>query len=938
MSHYLAEGVTTAEQPLRRDVRMLGFELGRVIRRHASADLFHLIEGVRSAAKRRREGDAGAERELRQRINELSFDELEDLVRSLSTYFNLANLAEDRHRIRVLRQREAESHPRPRGESVGDAVRKLAEEGMPPAELRELIRRLDVQPVFTAHPTEARRRTVTRAIRRVRGDLAELDDPRLLPNERTELMHQITTDLDVLWDTDLLRPRKPTVLEEVKRSLFVVESLWDVVPKLCGAMRHALRELGDGDGNRNGEDEGNHNGDSGDRDDAADWLRFGSWIGGDRDGNPFVTAEVSRETLCEFRRVAIEKHAEQCELMFDRLSISIRHHPISETMNRALEEALDRWPACAQRVQRLPETEAYRRWFRVIRFRLERTAEADPFADSPPGAYASDRELRRDVEIARASLLANDHENLAHGELQRWLDRIDVLGFHIASLDIREDSRSLHAAVGEIANAMGLCPNYAELDEARRVELLTQGVAPAAADALDPESLSGAARQTWELFLLLERAAATFGRESLGALVVSMTHRPSDALTMLWLTRAAAARCGGEPTARLPVVPLFETIDDLRHAGETLAAMLDTPAYLEHVHASGGVQLCMVGYSDSCKDGGYLASNWMLYQAQRELARVAHGRGVELMIFHGRGGSLGRGGGPAARGILSLPGESVRGRIRMTEQGEVLAERYDDPEIVRRHLEQVTWATLLVSGRRERESEPTWEELLRTAADAAYEHYRAFREDDGFLAYFGQATPIDTIESLPIGSRPSRRGGQRQLENLRAIPYTFAWTQSRHLLTAFFGLGTGFEAAAEHADGGWDTLAEMYRRWPVFKAILDNAELALAKADPAIARLYAELIEDDPRAQGLWKRYEAEYHRTCGALHRITGRAGLLEAVPWLARSIQVRNPYVDPLNFIQVELMRRRRDCQDENDRDRLDELLRLTVQGVALGMRTTG
>ncbi|MFW6335909.1 MAG: phosphoenolpyruvate carboxylase, partial [Phycisphaeraceae bacterium] len=815
------------------------------------------------------------------------------------------------------------------------------------AELRELIRKLHVQPVFTAHPTEARRRTITRAIRRVRGDLVELDDPRLLPHERSELMQQITTDLDVLWETDLLRPRKPTVLEEVKRSLFVVESLWDVVPKLCGAMRRALRELGDGEHEGRGKSEGESDAKgkptaerASDHDDAADWLRFGSWIGGDRDGNPFVTAEVTRETLRELRRVAIDKHIEQCDLVFDRLSISIRNHPIGQTLSDALARALESWPDCARRVNRLSETEAYRQWLRVIRFRLERTAESDPFADPPPGAYASDRELRRDVEIARASLLSNDHVNLAHGELQRWLDRIDVLGFRVASLDIREDSRSLHAGISEIAAGMVLCPNYAELDEAQRVELLTRPISPAAADALDPEQLSEPARQTWELFLLLERAAATFGRESLGALVISMTHKPSDALTMLWLTRAAAARCGGEPTVRLPVVPLFETIDDLRHAGEILTAMIETPAYLEHVHASGGVQLCMVGYSDSCKDGGYLASNWMLYQAQRELATVAHDHGVELMVFHGRGGSLGRGGGPAARGILSLPGESVRGRIRMTEQGEVLAERYDDPEIVRRHLEQVTWATLLVSGRRERQSEPGWEELLHAAADAAYEHYRAFREDEGFLEYFGQATPIDTIESLPIGSRPSRRGGQRQLENLRAIPYTFAWTQSRHLLTAFYGLGTGLEVAVKQADTGWDALADMYERWPVFKAMLDNAELALAKADPAIARVYAELIECEPSAHELWQRYEHEYQRTCEALLRITGRSALLEGVPWLARSIKVRNPYVDPLNFIQVELMRRRRDCPEKNDRDRdrLDELLRLTVQGVALGMRTTG
>ena len=826
----------------------------------------------------------------------------------------------------MLRQREGESHPSPRRESIGDALSTLTAKGVSAEELRELIRGLDVQLVFTAHPTEARRRTITRAIRRVRDDLVELDDPRLLPHERHALTRRIATDLDVLWETDLLRPRKPTVLEEVKRSLFVVESLWDVVPSLCGAVRRSLSEL-EGETAAGGEDH------------AADWLRFGSWIGGDRDGNPFVTAEVTRETLRELRRVAVRKHVEECEAMFDRLSISSRHHPLGEELRAALEGAPSRWPACREIVERLPETEPYRRWLRVMRFRLERTAEADPFEPTPEGAYAAASELRRDVEIARTSLLENGHGNLAHGELQRWLDRIDVLGFHVASLDVREDSRSLHAAVGELAAAMGLTDRYGELDEAERVALLT---APLDADRVarvDAGSLGDAARETWELFVLLERAARSFGLESLGSLVISMTHQPSDALTMLWLTRAAAARCGGEARCRLPIVPLFETIDDLRHAGDTLAAMLGNHAYLDHVRATGGVQVCMVGYSDSCKDGGYLASNWMLHLAQRDLARVAHDHGLELMVFHGRGGSLGRGGGPAARGILSLPSESIRGRIRMTEQGEVLAERYDDPEIARRHLEQVTWATLLVSARRRNENDPHWQSLLRTAAEAAHEHYRAFREDAGFLEYFEQATPIDTIESLPIGSRPSRRGGRRQLDNLRAIPYTFAWTQSRHLLTAFFGLGVGLDAAAEEAGGeaGWDTLAEMYRRWPVFAAMIDNAELALAKADPSIARLYAELVENRSVARRLWERYEAEYERTCHALQRVTGRAALLEGVPWLARSIRVRNPYVDPLNFVQVELMRRRRRAP-EADRPRLDELLRLTVQGVALGLRTTG
>ena len=954
MSHYLAEGLAKAEQPLRRDVRMLGFELGRVLRKHAGRGLFHLVEEVRSLSKARRDGDAAAETALRRRLAELPLDEIGRLVRALSAYFFLANLAEERHRIRVLRQREAESHPHPRAESIGAAVHELARSGMSPAEVEQAIASLDIQLVLTAHPTEARRRTLTRAVRRVRRDLIELEDPRLLPGERAALTRRIATDLDVLWETDLLRPKRPTVLEEVKRSLFVFESLWEVVPGLCDAVRKALP--GDPDSRHAaGEtrpephdhvDEPNPAGQRESEGAASRWLRFGSWIGGDRDGNPFVTPEVTRETLVELRRGAVAKHLDQCLTLFDRLSISSRYHPISDALAEATAQAIARWPDCARRVKRLPETEPYRRWFAVLRYRLERTAEADPFEPTPAGAYASVASLRRDVELARRSLLENGHANLAHGDLRAWLDRIDVFAFHLASLDVREDSRSLHAAVGELMAAAKLQDDYASLDEAGKAAVLTAPVDGDAVRRLDAATLSEGARHTSELFVLLEQAARRFGGEALGMLVVSMTHHPSDALTMLWLSRAAAAWCGDRQACLMPIVPLFETIDDLDRCGEVLTAMLELPAYRDHLDACGGVQTCMVGYSDSCKDGGFLASNWMLFRAQRELARVADAHGVGLTIFHGRGGSLGRGGGPAARGILSLPSDSVRGRIRMTEQGEVLAERYDEPEIARRHVEQVAWATLKVSADHGDGVDSQWEAMLTAAADAGLDHYRAFRNHPGFMAYFDHATPIRTIETLPIGSRPSRRRERRSLDDLRAIPYTFAWTQSRHLLTAFYGLGIGLETAARgHRDGedaGWATLGEMYRRWPAFAAILDNAELGLAKADPFIARLYADRLADQPQAAELWPLYEAEYDRSVAALQRVTGREALLESIPWLARSIKVRNPYIDPLNFVQVELMERAeaaaRDGAEDREAERIAELLRLTVHGVALGLRTTG
>jgi len=921
MSQYLAEGLEASQHPLRRDVRMLGFELGRVIRQHAGEAMFGLVEQARALAKQRRDGDPEAEGQLQQLMADLDLDQMESLIRALACYFSLANLAEDRHRVRVLRERERDLFPDPRRESIGDAVRELVAKGMMAKDIEQLVASLHIEPVFTAHPTEARRRSVTRAIRRVRQDLIDLDDPRLLPSERMRLMTRIQTDLDVLWETDLIRTHKPTVLEEVKRSLFVVESLWDIAPRLVRSMRRALEQVQPGLGEH-----------------TPRFLTFGTWIGGDRDGNPFVTAGVTRATLIQLRQEAIKRHVRESEALFEKLSISSRHHPISDELQHALDHACEHWPDCAQAVRRVNETELYRRWLTVVRYRLEKTAQADPFEGLPDAAYRSAEAFRDDVMLIRDSLAANEHEALASGELTQWLDRVDIFGFHIARLDIREDSGKLHQAVGELLSAMRLTNSYVEMSEEEKVHWLTQPIDQDRALALSVDQLSPETRQTWELFVLLEKVARTFGDDSLGALIVSMTHHPSDVLTMLWLSQVAAAWCGDQQHSLLPIVPLFETIDDLDRASSILDGLYQHDAYRQHVAKTDQTQMVMVGYSDSCKDGGYLASNWMLHRGQSDIAQATERAGVKLMVFHGRGGSLGRGGGPAARGIKSLPSASVDGRVRLTEQGEVLAERYDDPEIARRHLEQLTWATMLVTAQKGDDLPDAWTQALSQASEVSFDHYRAFREHPTFLDYFNLATPIDAIESLPIGSRPSRRGGKRDLSSLRAIPYTFAWTQSRHLLTGFYGLGTGLTQAAQ--THGWEVFQEMYQKWSLVTAIVDNAELALSKADLSIAHLYAGLASQWMNTDELWQAYESEYQRTREALTRITGREGLLEPIPWLARSIEVRNPYVDPLNVIQIELMKRARnqDAADSATLDRLNELIRFSVQAIALGLRTTG
>jgi phosphoenolpyruvate carboxylase len=459
--------------------------------------------------------------------------------------------------------------------------------------------------------------------------------------------------------------------------------------------------------------------------------------------------------------------------------------------------------------------------------------------------------------------------------------------------------------------------------------------------------LSDMARETLSLFKLMVRIARSQGVERFGGHVISMTHYPSDVLAVWWFWQWAWKATPGDHSRAvdyLPIVPLFETIDDLRHGPEILESLVALPTYRDYLRTSKETmptQIVMVGYSDSTKDGGYLAASWGLFRVQERLAEVTARHGLRLVVFHGRGGALGRGGGPAARAIMSLPPKSVGGALRMTEQGEVLAERYDDPQIARRHLEQVTWATLLVSGEPQPPVPEEWFALIDRLAERSFVAYRQLVEHPGFLPYFDQATPISEIERLPIGSRPSRRRERKSLSDLRAIPWTFAWTQSRQFIPAWYGLGTALLEDAQGRGDDWSQLQSLYERWALFQAVIDNAVLALAKADLGIARRYAELADDHPTASAVWALIEAEFLRSQAAVLMITREPTLLAGTPWLQRSIQERNPSVDPLNLMQIELIRRMRAAMDAGQEDaavRLGELIRLTIQGVASGLRTTG
>lgn len=913
---------TISSDLLRRDVRALGDMLGEVITESVGPEALALVETIRQLARRRRSGDHIAEAELADRIPKLTLSEARVVARAFSVFFDLANLAEDRHRIRVLRARVQEADPQPISETIGAGIAKLKEAGFTAAQVQEAIDAVNIELVFTAHPSEAKRRSIRAKLRRMRRALQERDRPDLLPREQQRLDSQIRADLTVLWQTDFLRPTKPTPLEEVERGLSITPRLVEVVPHVYESLRRALEASYPGEKFR-----------------IPLFLRFGSWMGGDRDGNPHVTAAVTRQTLLWLRENAIAQHLALCKKMYDFLSLSTHEIPVESAIVQRLTERMAAWPDLAAALATVGPLEMYRRWIVMIEWRLNQSMPADAGANIPDGGYRNGAELEADLLVMQESLSAHHSRLLAETEVQRWIDLARVFGLHLTRLDVRQDARRYREIMTDILAALGITQGYGELPETQRCEILSNSLPwkrPIATDKLAPLTAD-----TLEMFRLLHAAVRSCGPECLGGHVISLTQCPSDVLNVLWLWRWAQATAQEPMADELRIVPLFEKIEDLKNAAQTLDAILSHPLYREHVQRLGNRQIIMVGYSDSTKDGGYLAACWGLYQAQSQLQAVAEKHGVSLTFFHGRGGSLGRGGGPAARGILSLPPEALDGSLRLTEQGEVLAERYDDTQVAFRHLEQVAWATLTATALPGAEVKPAWREMIDELSKRSYVAYRELVDQPGFIQFFASATPIDEIENLPIGSRPARRRGERTLGDLRAIPWVFSWTQNRCMIPAWYGLGTALTEVKYRDRTSWNTICEMYRAWPFMQATIDNAVLALAKADMYIAHHYADLEEETDIRRRCWSLIAAERDRTRQALLDMVGGNELLATNPWFFSSIDARNPYIDPLNLIQVDLLRRRRslpaDASDA-DREQLRDMLRLTVQGIAAGMRTTG
>jgi len=882
--------------------------LDRVVREQVGESLAETTDQIRRLSAGRRNGAPSAEARLMDVLQALDRSEMRSVIRWLSLFFDLANVAEDQQRITVLKSRSvtARATGEERSESIDAAIRQLRRHGLDANDMQQWLDRLWIEPVFTAHPSEAKRRTTRQLLRRVRELL-----PGLSGDDSRDVERELLANLTVLWQCDLVRPDRPPVMSEVNRGVYFASTLWDVVPKTYQEFRRAL---------------------------AASYpehdftlprvLSFGTWIGGDRDGHPFVTPDVTRQTLSRLRRSALEGHLAECRRIHNQLVMSEHQVAASESLQAQIDDSCERWPALNAAVSPVSQAESYRRFLRMIEFRLRHTLEANSATDRSDAAYEDCEAFRNDLHTLRDSIVRHRGRRIADQFLQPWIDQATVFGFHFASLDIRQNS-DVHRRCIEELIALQDTPQTIP-------EFLSQ---PAQVTAIQLDSLSEPSREVLETLLLLVDEYGAWGSAPIGGYIISMTHSPLDVLTVQWLWNTAwAIRHDGDASPPfLPIIPLFETIEDLREASSILDNLFQIPTYRQNLadaDQNQDHQIVMVGYSDSTKDGGYLSACWELHLAQHDMGRVAARHGIRMTVFHGRGGALGRGGGPAARAIRSLPQQSVGGRLRVTEQGEVLSERYDDPVIAHRHLEQIINATLLVSAEPKEKPDSVWIDTMQQLSDHSYRCYRRLVEHPGFLAYFEQATPTSEIEALPIASRPARRSARSSLDDLRAIPWTFAWTQSRHILPAWFGLGSAITAFLDGPEEHRDILQQMYSQWPMFRALIDNAELALAKADMQIAQAYAGMASDADSAT-IWQTISSEFDATQDAILLIKETAELLADIGWLKRSVMQRNPYVDPLNLSQIHLLSLLR---SEPDDPELIELVRLSIQGVAAGLRTTG
>lgn len=937
-------------KPLRDDVKFLGRLLGEVLIEQEGRGIFDLEEEIRKTSiQLRKQFDDDAERDLLALIQRLDPQRAIKIIRAFTVYFQLSNLAEENHRIRRKRHYMLHEDGEPQKGSLEDIFNLLRAEKIPFEKLKKYVDGMSIRLVLTAHPTEAQRRSILTKLKRIGLILVDLEKTVLSQMEKEEHREEILKEITALWQTDELRRRKQTVMDEVKNGLYYLdEILFTALSQIYGEFEHDIKAI-----------YGKHL-------HVPAFLKFSSWIGADRDGNPFVTHRETYETALRLQELVLDKYIRSLAKLVDSFSQSAELTTVSSELKQSLEADAREFKRMSHEFHFRYEEEPYRaklifmerklkESLARVKKRIARLPKETHFRANAHPFYSSAEEVIKDLEILRQSLLESRAEILVKRELDPFLRQVRIFGFSFVPLEARDHRDSILGAATELLKKFQPeSEAFEKLSEKERQDLLTEELLRNPRKLPESHSLSAKTREVMETFKTIREIRELAGAGALDTYILSMTQEPSDMLALAWLCQLAGLinLDGDKPHCDFEIVPLFETIDVLRRSTHIMEALYQNEAYKIYLKLRGRQQQIMLGYSDSNKDGGFVTSNWELYKAQKNLCASAENFGVKIEFFHGRGGTIGRGGGPMNQAILSQPRGTIQGRMKITEQGEMIYSKYANPWIADRNLELVISAVMAASLSKKFLKTPAkeslWDNIMEILSDLANRAYRSLvYEDPDFLTYFNEATPIQEISRHRIGSRPSSRDAKKKssdiksIESLRAIPWVFAWMQSRHTLPGWYGFGSAYRTFLKSFKGkGEKELRQMYRDWPFFRSMIDLLEMSMMKADMHIAQQYANMTKSSAIREKIFGRIEEEYRWTRAAILEVTGQKELLENHYALQNSIRLRNPYIDPLSYFQIAAIKKLRDGKRLNaaERAQYERAVFLSINGIAHGLRNTG
>ena len=917
---------------LRRDVRFLGNILGEVLVHQGGNELLEIVEKIRETSKSlRSEYVSEVYAEFKETISTLKPETRHQVIRAFAIYFELVNIAEQNHRIRRKRDYERSAGETIQPGSIESAIQDLKERQFSYEEVKEIIEGLSLELVMTAHPTEAMRRAILDIHKRISEDVMLLDNPTLTFREREQLRVKLLNEVITLWQTDELRDRKPTVLDEVKNGMYYFhETLFHVLPDVYQELERCLGKYFPGQHWH-----------------VPTYLQFGSWIGGDRDGNPSVTADITWKTLSIQRKLVIREYERIMKEFMQYLSFSTTIVSVSDELEESITQdrsviSLNKnimWHNC---------NEPYR--IKLVYMMTKINNVLDESKKGSKERYATPAEFIADLNIIDRSLRHHFADFIADTHIKKLIRQVELFGFHTAALDIRQHSQEHEKAMTEVLANMNIVNNYAELSEDEKISLLNNILNDPRPITSTYHKYSESTKECLDVYRVIYDAQQEFGKHCITKYLISMAEGASDILEVMVFAKEVGLFRRNEDqsiTCTLQAVPLFETIDDLFAAPDIMRQVFSLPIYRDGVAEMSDLQEIMLGYSDSNKDGGAVTANWELRVAMKKITAVADEFNVKLKFFHGRGGALGRGGMSLNRSILAQPASTVGGGIKITEQGEVISSRYSLQGIAYRSLEQATSALVTVAIHARcsddvltEEQEEKWDAIAKGISEVSLEKYQdlIFRDPD-FLTFFRESTPLSEVGELNIGSRPAKRKNSDRFEDLRAIPWVFAWTQSRYLLPAWYAAGTGLQSYYQGNEENLKVLQDMYSHFPFFTSLVDTLQMAMSKADLLIAQEYANMTKEESYRERIFNLIKDEYKLTTDLILQITGQKELLDNVPVIQESIRLRNPYVDPLSYLQVQLISELREFRDkgEDNPELLREVL-LTINGIAAGLRNTG